>query len=142
MRPRNVFAWYLTRTVDLFGNDIVYEYERERDTTGVHQYEQTYLRRIRYADYGGADSTTPKKYLVSVEFDYDTRPDPFSDYSSGFEQRTTLRCTGIRTLTHPRKPTAHPRADWEPTRVRPTPMATKPRQRRRPRAASPSKRMP
>ncbi|MDO7877730.1 SpvB/TcaC N-terminal domain-containing protein [Hymenobacter sp. ASUV-10] len=101
LHPGNIFAWHLTRTVDLFGNDILYDYTRERATTGVHQYEQTYLRRIRYVDYGNATPSAPKKYLVSAEFDYETRPDPFSDYGSGFEQRTTQRCTAIRTLTHP-----------------------------------------
>jgi RHS repeat-associated protein len=101
LHPGNIFAWHLTRTVDLFGNDIVYEYRRERATTGVHQYEQTYLRRIRYVDYGNLAPEDPKKYLVSVEFDYGPRPDPFSEYSSGFEQRTTQRCLQVRTLTHP-----------------------------------------
>lgn len=98
--PTNVFSWHLTRTVDAFGNVIVYEYERVRGLTGSHRYEQCYLQRIRYADYG--PQTAARQFLVSVQFAYaDVRPDAFSTYDAGFEVRTTQRCTHIRTFTHP-----------------------------------------
>jgi RHS repeat-associated protein len=99
--PANVFGWHLTRTVDPFGNEIRYRYERESVTEGPHQYEQTYLRDIRYGDYQ-VGSPAETRYLLSVELTYsDTRPDPFSTYDSGFEQRTTRRCVSIDTFTHP-----------------------------------------
>jgi len=105
----NIFGWHLTRTVDPFGNDIVYGYDRVRQLDEDHRYEQTYLQHIRYVDYG--EQTANRKYLVSVEFSYaEQRPDPFSEYSSGFELRTTRRCTHVRTFTHPEDadlPTGH-----------------------------------
>jgi RHS repeat-associated protein len=101
LHPANVFGWHLTRTVDPFGNEIRYRYSREVVTEGPHQYEQTYLRDIRYGDYQ-AGSPVETRYLLSVELTYSaTRPDPFSTYDSGFEQRTTRRCISIDTFTHP-----------------------------------------
>jgi RHS repeat-associated protein len=115
LHPANIFAWHLTRTVDVFGNEIIYEYEREINLAGPHQFTQTYLRRLRYADYLGPASTAgpaPRRYLCSVELTYAaTRPDPFSTYDSGFEQRTTRRCTALHTYTHPETadlPAGHP----------------------------------
>ena len=35
-----------------------------------------------------------------MDFEYEPRPDPFSDYRSGFELRTSLRCHTIRVTTH------------------------------------------
>ncbi|WP_375419223.1 SpvB/TcaC N-terminal domain-containing protein [uncultured Hymenobacter sp.] len=103
--PARVFGWHLTRTVDPFGNEIIYRYHRETVTAGPHQYEQTYLRDIRYGDYrapNGRGGEPPQRYLLSVEFTYSaTRPDPFSTYESGFERRTTRRCVRVQTYTHP-----------------------------------------
>ena len=73
------FAWKLTQTQDPFGNQIVYEYERDTDEDGPHHWDQVYLKRIRYVDYEDAGQT---KFLVSVTFEYDDRPDPFSEYRS------------------------------------------------------------
>ena len=95
--PSKVFAWKLTRTVDPFGNVIEYEYERDTGEEGPHHWDQLYLRRIRYGDYG--DETDPQ-FLVSVIFDYDDRPDPFSAYRPGFEIRTRKRCEQIIVRTH------------------------------------------
>jgi RHS repeat-associated protein len=101
LHPANIFGWHLTRTVDPFGNEILYRYSREIVTDGPHQYEQTYLRDIRYGDYQ-AGSPLETRYLLSVELTYsETRTDPFSTYDSGFEQRTTRRCLSIDTFTHP-----------------------------------------
>ena len=41
------------------------------------------------------------KFLVRVRFAYEQRPDPFSDYRSGFEVRTVRRCTRITISTQP-----------------------------------------
>ena len=64
---------------------------------GPHHWDQLYLQRIRYVDYTAQGET---KYLLSVTFVYADRPDPFSDYRAGFENRTTKRCTRIEIRTH------------------------------------------
>lgn len=95
-RPK-VFAWKLTQTTDPFGNRIEYEYERDLDTDGPHKWDQLYLKRVRYADYTEGMAT---KFLVSVTFEYENRPDAFSEYRSGFEIRTRRRCSHIVVRTH------------------------------------------
>ncbi len=97
-----IFNWKLTRTTDPFDNTIQYEYERDSGETADHHWDQLYLKRIRYADYTepGAGGVPVKKFLVSVTFVYEERPDPFSDHRAGFEIRTRLRCTGIEIRTH------------------------------------------
>src|SRR5262245_6158724 len=49
--PRHVFGWRLSRTRDLFGNEIVYEYARDRTNDADRAWDQLYLERIRYSDY-------------------------------------------------------------------------------------------
>jgi hypothetical protein len=99
--PRNatrIFAWKLT-TTDPFGNRIEYLYERGANPLdGPHRWDQLYLSEIRYVDYG--DRAAPQ-FLVFVRFAYESRPDPFSDYRSGFEIRTVRRCTQIAIVTSP-----------------------------------------
>jgi hypothetical protein len=97
-----VFSWNLTKTVDPFGNTIQYEYERDAGDTSDHHWDQLYLSRIQYADYTelGTDGNPVEKFLVSVTFVYEERPDPFSDHRAGFEIRTRRRCTSIEIRTH------------------------------------------
>ena len=102
-----VFAWKLTHTEDAFGNRIEYEYLRDtcqraahpRETCepGPHHWDQLYLKRIRYVDYPTGGTT---KFLVTVMFYYEDRPDPFSEYRAGSEIRTRKRCTHIDVRTH------------------------------------------
>jgi RHS repeat-associated protein len=93
-----VFAWRLTQTVDPFGNRIEYVYEREpAQESGPHRWDQIYLKTIRYVDYGSADN---RQFLLTVDFFYEKRPDPFSNYKAGFEIRTTQRCSRIEVSTH------------------------------------------
>jgi hypothetical protein len=93
-----VFAWKLTRTTDPFGNRIEYVYERDAiQTAGPHHWDQLYLSEIRYADYG--DPAKPK-FLITVKFIYEPRPDSFSEYRAGFEIRTVRRCARIEIFTH------------------------------------------
>ena len=88
-----VFAWKLTQTTDTFGNRIEYAYDRDGGSDSKRRWDQLYLKRIRYVDYGPRNST---QFLVTVSFVYDEeRPDPFSDYRAGFEIRTTRRCRRI-----------------------------------------------
>jgi len=98
LNRHKVYCWKLSETVDPFGNRIVYEYERDAGEDGPHHWDQLYLHRIRYADYTENDET---QFLVSVTFVYEEdRPDPFSEYRSGFEIRTRKRCTHIEIRTH------------------------------------------
>ena len=96
-----IFAWHLGKTIDPFGNEIIYEYERElvlsTNAAQPHSYDQLYLSSIRYAQYF---ENTVKKYLCEVHFSYEERPDAFSVYRQGFEMRTTRRCKSIETYTH------------------------------------------
>lgn len=94
---KKVFAWKLTQTRDPFGNVIKYEYRRDSGEEGPHHWDQLYLSRISYVDYrDGAD----EKFLVAVVFEYEDRPDPFSQYRAAFEIRTRKRCTRIEIRTH------------------------------------------
>ena len=95
---RRVFSWHLTETSDPFGNRIEYVYEREPlADDGPHHWDQIYLKTMRYVDYGPKDSP---QFLITVDFVYDSRPDPFSNYRVGFEVRTARRCTQIEVRTH------------------------------------------
>ncbi|HEU4713467.1 MAG TPA: SpvB/TcaC N-terminal domain-containing protein [Pyrinomonadaceae bacterium] len=95
-----IFSWKLTKTVDPFGNTIQYEYEKDSGEP-PEQWNQIYLKRISYADYKDVDEggTTNDKFLVSVTFLYEERPDPFSERRAGFEIRTRRRCTKIEVRT-------------------------------------------
>ncbi|MBE7385210.1 MAG: VCBS repeat-containing protein [Leptolyngbya sp. SIO1E4] len=101
-----IFAWKLSKTVDPFGNQIRYEYERDRTTAGPHDWNQLYLKRVRYGDYGDGPSgpvSDPRQnleFLVSVNFEYEDRPDAFSAYRAGFEMRTRKRCTNVVVRIH------------------------------------------
>lgn len=100
-KPENrakIFAWKLFKTQDVFGNHVIYEYDRDLVTGGLREYDQLYLKRILYGDYEYSSAT---KYLVSVVFNYSKRKDAFSEYMQGFEVRTVLRCETIETFTHP-----------------------------------------
>jgi RHS repeat-associated protein len=94
---RSIFTWKLTETRDLFGNLIRYEYDSDEGAEGPHVWRQPLLRRIRYVDYGDPDQDN---FLISVTFDYEERPDPFSNYRAGFEIRTTMRCVSLTIRTH------------------------------------------
>ena len=94
-----IFNWKLTETKDPFGNTIRYDYERDLGDTADHLWDQLYLKRIRYVDYTDPQAGD-EKFLVSVTFNYEERPDPFSDHRAGFEIRTIRRCTSIEIRTH------------------------------------------
>jgi hypothetical protein len=102
--PDRIFSWKLTETRDPFGNAIVYDYLRDAGEQDAHRWDQPLLKRIRYVDYG--DPANPA-FLVHVDFDYEPRPDSFSDYRPGFETRTTLRCHTITITTYTMDRVAH-----------------------------------
>lgn len=91
-----ISAWKLSLTLDPFGNRIEYEYERDLGRDGPHHWDQIYLKQIRYVDYTEDGET---KFLVSVEFKYENRPDAYSVYRGGFEVRTRRRCKSIEIRT-------------------------------------------
>ena len=96
-KPRNrgkVFAWKLTETCDPFGNQILYDYERDL----AEDWDQVYLKQIRYINLD-KDEVNPK-FLVSVRFVYGDREDSFSSCRSGFEIRTQKRCERIEVHSH------------------------------------------
>ena len=90
--PTRVFAWRITETTDPFGNPSSTRYDARRvgDEPATAGTSCT-CAEIRYADYG--DPADPRSWS-RCEFDYEPRPDPFSDYRAGFEIRTVLRCAG------------------------------------------------
>ncbi|HNN92498.1 MAG TPA: SpvB/TcaC N-terminal domain-containing protein, partial [Pseudomonadota bacterium] len=87
-----VYGWRLTRTQDVFGNRIEYIYAADAGQVGPHRWSVPLLQEIRYIDYG---ATSAPSFLVSVVFEYEDRPDPFSGYRAGFELRTSQRCKRI-----------------------------------------------
>lgn len=97
----SIFGWTLSKTVDPFGNEVIYEYERELilsdSKAQPHNSDQLYLSSIKYNQYYDEDV---KKHLCEVRFEYEERPDAFSVYRQGFEIRTTKRCKSVSTYTH------------------------------------------
>lgn len=93
-----IAQWFLFKTVDVFGNEIRYEYDYHLVPDERAPFIQVYPKRIRYADYLFEEE---KHYLCSVLFEYEDRPDPNSAFRNGFEVRTTQRCKAIKTFTHP-----------------------------------------
>jgi RHS repeat-associated protein len=89
---RDVFAWFLTSTTDTFGNVIEYEYDDLGDQA------QCYLRFLRYVDY--VDGAGAQQFLVSLELEYEDRPDAYSERRAGFEVQTTKRCRQLLLRTH------------------------------------------
>lgn len=93
-----IYAWSLSRTVDPFGNQIVYKYVSNAKDDEAWLGSQLYLSEVCYGDYGDGPNPT---FLGKVRFHYEERPDPFSEYRAGFEMRTRQRCTHIDVLTQP-----------------------------------------
>ncbi len=91
------FAWTLTETKDAYGNIIRYGYDSDAGAEVGHRWNQPLLSTISYVDYG---DPSDDKFLVQVQFNYESRPDPFSDYRAGFEIRCTKRCASITVSTH------------------------------------------
>ena len=91
------FAWKLNEARDPFDNRIVYAYSADEGSDGPHQWKQPRLLQIEYGEF---DDPTDPRFLISVFFEYEDQPEPYSDYRSGFEIRTTKRCTAINVRTH------------------------------------------
>jgi len=81
-----IFKWHVDTFIDTNGNRVEYFYTTFADSPG-----ELYITEIRYNITGGIYN--------SVTFDYEERPDPFSDYRAGFKIRTGRRVFRIRVLT-------------------------------------------
>jgi RHS repeat-associated protein len=93
----DIFSWRLTLTKDPFGNRIEYLYDSDEGDKDGHAWRQPLLKQIRYADYGDPENPA---FLITATFEYEDRPDPFSDYRAAFEIRTSVRCRSILIETH------------------------------------------
>jgi RHS repeat-associated protein len=98
---RKVFGWKLSKTEDVFGNHIVYVYERDTvNVDGPHEWEQSYLKSVLWNDFLVPGNAVPQ-YLCRVDFVYGARQDAFSEYHAGFEVRTVRRCEEIQVWHDP-----------------------------------------
>ncbi|MFJ9221703.1 SpvB/TcaC N-terminal domain-containing protein [Streptomyces sp. NPDC102383] len=93
--PERVFAWSLSRTEDLLGNVIAYDYAADAGDVDGHRWDRPVLSGIRWADLPGTGGTT--RFLARMALESEPRPDPYSVYTAGFEVRTTLRYRAITT---------------------------------------------
>ncbi len=80
--PDRVAAYHLVASIDPFGNKLLYEYDALGSNTPL-------LSKISYV----FTDDTP---LYSIEYDYESRPDPISDANVGFETILNHRLTAIR----------------------------------------------
>lgn len=94
---RKIFEWKLSKKIDLFGNIIEYEYERNIDQQHIHYFEELYLAKIRYIN---SSIKANSNFLVTVHFVCEGRPDPFSSFCFGHEVRTTKRYKHIEIYNH------------------------------------------
>ncbi len=78
---KNVYRWCLERQTDTNGNVVMYSFIRPSAED-----RQLYLSEIRYGP-----GSPPWQHNYSVKLVYDARPDPRTDYRSGFKVRTTKR---------------------------------------------------
>ncbi|MCH8149038.1 MAG: VCBS repeat-containing protein [Planctomycetes bacterium] len=83
-----VFAWSLERQTDTHGNVIEYTYVQP-----VADDRQIYLDEVRYGPGG-----PPWAHAYAARMTYEDRPDPFTDYRSGFKVRTSKRLAQIDVL--------------------------------------------
>ena len=80
-----IYQWYLERQTDTNGNVIEYDYIRPSEED-----RQIYLSEIRYGP-----GTPPWTHYYAVTVTYEDRPDPRTDYRSGFKVRSTKRISQI-----------------------------------------------
>ncbi len=78
----NIFAWYLDRVEDVYGNYLTYIYEELEDG-------QIYLKSIEYT---GGIGLNPDKKIIFI---YEDRPDKSNSYRSGWKITTTQRLSAI-----------------------------------------------
>ena len=80
--PEGTFRWYLEEIIDSTGNRILYQYLPPDGG-------QVYLKEVRY-------NLSSETVFNSVEWMYQDRPDPFTDYRSRYPVLTRKRCQEIQ----------------------------------------------
>lgn len=83
----DTFKWCVDEVIDVHGNRMEYIHTQYADSPG-----NTYCTEIRYSIFGANHN--------SLVFDFESRPDAFSSYLSGFQMRTGRRCGQIRVLSN------------------------------------------
>jgi len=106
-KKTHVYQWLIERVYDDRGNQIVYQYQADQ--------ANWHIRRIKYGNFVSTTEALSDDWHFEIGFEYsasaerenlpgetDTasdvgspRPDPFSSFKSGFEIRTSVRCTQI-----------------------------------------------
>ena len=87
-KPANIFAWYLDKAVDVYGNTITYTYEKSDNTIYP-----------KYIDYTSNSSCNPQLLADKrVEFVYESaeRPDKIYSYRAGWPSVIKRRLEKIR----------------------------------------------
>ncbi len=79
-----IFKWLLQEMTDTNGNTIRFFYEKKDASF------QRYCTRIEYNPSASAQMT--------IQFEYESRPDIITDYRARFELKTAYRCTAIRMM--------------------------------------------
>lgn len=82
----DTFKWCVNEVIDVHGNRMEYRYSTFPDSPG-----DIYCAEIRYSIFGSN--------YHAIAFDYEVRPDVFSNCLSGFEVRTGRRCYQVRVLS-------------------------------------------
>jgi len=80
--PDNVYAWMLEEVRDTNDNFIRFEYTKDSN--------EIYASKITYTGHGSTDG------VFEIDFTYETRPDQFTSYETGFRVDTTKRLTEVR----------------------------------------------
>ncbi len=83
-----IFRWCLERQIDTHGNVIRFHYVRPSEED-----REVYLSEIRYGP--GAE---PWEHFYVVRLSYEVRPDPQTDYRSGFKVRSSRRLIQVDVL--------------------------------------------
>lgn len=83
-----IYSWCLQRQTDTHGNVIEYQYMKPDP-----EVSQVYLSEIRYGP-----GSNPWSHVYSVRMTYEDRPDPFTDYRSGFKVCTSKRLALVDVL--------------------------------------------
>jgi len=82
--PTKIFAWFLDKVEDVYGNYLTYIYDKPGDG-------QIYLKKVEYT--GGTGGLLPDKSIV---FNYADRNDKLYNYRSGWKVETSKRLSEVR----------------------------------------------
>ena len=81
-QENRIFKWCIEELVDTNGNKILYTYEK------IDSSLQLYCSTIQY--------NCKNEACITIQFNYEKRPDIIVDFRPGYELKTSFRCTNIR----------------------------------------------